>query len=588
MGGADPQLPRRTTHHTQTPFGVAMHAMSQANSSLLLPSLRAENARLLSQAHEFESALARLRGAAWEPPMPRRLSAADSKYEFTQERLLKIAPKKQVLISFVNIVRIDFARTWVHHVRELGMTNWLVGATDQRAFDALKGDGTECFDMKTNLPQGEWPWGSPSFKSLGPHKIELIYKTLKWGFEMVITDIDALVLREPFAFMARWPDAGFLTTTDHLSNTTNDGGLENHRGIHSAFNIGYMFFRKSAMPLVEEWRRVIREQPKTRWDQGEFNRLARYQWKPHETKGLSDPRLFWSYKQVVIGGVLPLSLFCGGHNYFVGQFAQRMGWKPYSIHTTFQYGGAPGKRHRLREAGVWVDPPKYYEPQGGVLAMAPLDVPEALIKPPGGMDVRGHIKLINHQLEQIRNGLALATALGRKLVLPEVICGYDKAWYALSSGAGSKGVFGGAPGFAVPIYKCPLDHFLEPASLRPANHIREYSFLDNPRVPKAFMASSASVAISTDGSHADELRKLQREHAETRVLRVTNKPLPPIAAGGWLDSAEQRKFQTKFQGASGSWCCAPGEDAKHGQPRSSFFRLLNSPRASGLRRSFIG
>ena len=265
-----------------------------------------------------------------------------------------------------------------------------------------------------------------------------------------------------------------------------------------------------------------------------------------------------------------------------------MGWKPYSIHTTFQYGGAPGKRHRLREAGVWVDPPKYYEPQGGVLAMAPLDVPAALIKPPGGMDVHGHIKLINHQLEQIRNGLALATALGRKLVLPEVVCGYDKAWYALSSGKDSKGVFGGAPGFAVPIYKCPLDHFLEPASLRPTNNIREYSFLDNPRVPKSFMASTASVAVGTDGSHGDELRKLQREHAETRVLRITNKALPPIAAGGWLEPAEQRKFQTKFQGASGSWCCAPGEDAKNGQPRSSYFRLLNSPRGSGLRRSFIG
>jgi len=37
-----------------------------------------------------------------------------------------------------------------------------------------------------------------------------------------------------------------------------------------------MFFRPSALPLVSEWRKVIREQPKTRWDQGEFNRLARY------------------------------------------------------------------------------------------------------------------------------------------------------------------------------------------------------------------------------------------------------------------------------------------------------------------------
>jgi hypothetical protein len=36
-----------------------------------------------------------------------------------------------------------------------------------------------------------------------------------------------------------------------------------------------MFFRPSALPLVEEWRRVIREQPTKRWDQGEFNRVAR-------------------------------------------------------------------------------------------------------------------------------------------------------------------------------------------------------------------------------------------------------------------------------------------------------------------------
>ena len=93
----------------------------------------------------------------------------------------------------------------------------------------------------------------------------------------MITDIDAPVLREPFAFFKPWPDAGFLTTSDHLGNTTSDGMLEDHRGIHTAFNIGYMFFRKSAMPLVEEWRRVIKEDPRNRWDQGEFNRLARRQ-----------------------------------------------------------------------------------------------------------------------------------------------------------------------------------------------------------------------------------------------------------------------------------------------------------------------
>ena len=553
---------------------------AQANSSLL-PSLRAENERLRSQAHELESALSRLRGASWEPASARRLAGEDPKYEFTQERLQKLAPKRQVLVSFVNIVRIDFARSWVHHVRELGMTNWLVGATDPRAFDALKTDGTECFDMKTNLPQGEWPWGSPSFKSLGPHKIELIYKTLKWGFEVVITDIDALVLREPFAFMARWPDAGFLTTTDHLSNTTNDGGLENHRGIHSAFNIGYMFFRKSALPLVEEWRRVIREQPKTRWDQGEFNRVARMQWKPHDTKGLSDPRLFWSYKRQVIGGVLPLSLFCGGHNYFVGQFAQRMGWKPYSIHTTFQYGGAPGKRHRLREAMVWEDPPEYYDPPGGLLTFEP-DAPARLVAPPGGMSTEGHAALMRHQLRAIRGALALASTLGRRLVLPPLTCGLDKYWAPLSDA----GVIPGAPRWAVPIARCPLDHLLNPAELRPSAdaHVREFSLLANPRLPAAMRAAAAAphaTPLQPRGGAA-ELARLRAVTA--RVLHVPNLAATATAddawsragggGGGLLTAAEWAAFERRFASLQGGWCCAPPRDRRRGMPHNVGFHIL--------------
>ena len=35
--------------------------------------------------------------------------------------------------------------------------------------------------------------------------------------------------------------------------------------------------------------------------------------------------LFWSYKKQLIGGVLPLALFAGGHNHFVSQLARRRG-----------------------------------------------------------------------------------------------------------------------------------------------------------------------------------------------------------------------------------------------------------------------
>ena len=405
--------------------------------------------------------------AAPEPSDPLGSSApgAYASTEFTKERFLATVPEstngaRQLLLTFTNGARLDFALNWARHVQAIGLDGWFIGATDSDALTHLLTEGIPTFRINTTLPEGEWGWGSPSFHALGPHKVHMVQQTLRWGFEVIVTDTDALVLRDPWAYMARWPDAGFLTTSDHLWNTTSDGGLEDHRGIHSAFNIGYMFFRKSALPLVEVWLESVLSNPVTKWDQGEFNALARQGWDPVNTKGLSDPRLFWSYKQRVIGGVLPLSLFCGGHNYFVSQFPQRMGWKPYSIHTTFQYGGAHGKRHRLREAMVWIDPPSYYDPSGGVLHYTP-DVPEKLLRPSGGMTTAAHIRLVEHQLKQLANGFALAQLLGRVLVLPPLICGYDKYWGSLSE----DGMIPGGPKFAAPIFHCPLDHVLEPYAL---------------------------------------------------------------------------------------------------------------------------
>ena len=38
--------------------------------------------------------------------------------------------------------------------------------------------------------------------------------------------------------------------------------------------------------------------------------------------------------------------------------------QPYAVHTTFQYVGTEGKRHRLREAIVFFDQPSYYDSSG--------------------------------------------------------------------------------------------------------------------------------------------------------------------------------------------------------------------------------
>eukprot|EP00325_Prymnesiales_sp_UTEX-LB-985_P028516 CAMPEP_0174716556 /NCGR_PEP_ID=MMETSP1094-20130205/24314_1 /TAXON_ID=156173 /ORGANISM="Chrysochromulina brevifilum, Strain UTEX LB 985" /LENGTH=457 /DNA_ID=CAMNT_0015916325 /DNA_START=83 /DNA_END=1452 /DNA_ORIENTATION=- len=357
-----------------------------------------ENRRLQRKIVQLEAQLQKASSIAPSHPNGAVVNASTA---LTRSRLQVLGTS--VILTFTNKARVDFAKTWASHMWRLGLTNWLIGATDAATLHSLLELGIPCFDMHTKLPEVEWAWGSGTFHSLGPAKVQLIEQALLWGFELIITDIDALVLRDPFPFMARFPDAGFLTTSDHLSNTTTatNGELETHAAAYSAYNIGYMFFRPSALPMVSEWRQVIEQDPIGKWDQGEFNRIARSGWRV-DASGLSSPALFRAYNGKVVGGVLPLTLFCGGHNYFIAQMPMRMGLMPYSVHTTFQFGAVAGKRHRLREAKYWEDGPEYYDPPGGLLRYIPSLPPLSTLK----KTVHGHIDLINHQLKQLGGGLA--------------------------------------------------------------------------------------------------------------------------------------------------------------------------------------
>jgi len=187
------------------------------------------------------------------------------------------------------------------------------------------------------------------------------------------------------------------------------------------------------------------------------------------------------------------------------------------------------------------------------------------------MTTHGHIRLINHQLRQIKSGLALARALGRRLILPAVICGYDKAWFPLASGT-SKGVFAGAPPWAVPIYNCPLDHYLEVSMLRPALTLREYSFLSNPRTPATVKNSVASTSLEIKDN---EVARLKRDFASVKVLNVSNLGVVDVL-GKLLQPAQRSHASESFRYVGGDWCCAPNDDKKRGMPVSARFHLFHA------------
>ena len=67
----------------------------------------------------------------------------------------------------------------------------------------------------------------------------------------VPADVDTVWLRNPLPYMKQYPDADVLTSSDHLSNTVTDEGLELWPQAASAANIGIMLFRPRANALAK-------------------------------------------------------------------------------------------------------------------------------------------------------------------------------------------------------------------------------------------------------------------------------------------------------------------------------------------------
>ncbi len=95
---------------------------------------------------------------------------------------------------------------------------------------------------------------------------------------------------------------------------------------------------------------------------------------------------------------------------------------------------------------------------GGYLSYTP-DIPANLLANAGPntndftlKNVQGHFALINYQFTQLRNAMALATILGRVLILPPLWCGLDR-WWAPHTGRIPPSEF------KLP-FLCPADHVL--------------------------------------------------------------------------------------------------------------------------------
>jgi len=297
------------------------------------------------------------------------------------------------MITWANHHYLDFAKSWVHHVKKAGVTGYMVGAMDDEMLRKLYDADIQTWRMDTGISKEDLGWGSPNFHKMGRAKIQLIGLFLALDINLVITDIDTAWMRNPLPFFDRYPTADCLTSTDQLTPTVNDESLEIYPQAGASFNIGIMMFRATdaSKDFVERWNQML--QKPDYWDQAAFNDMVR--------KGIlggsdKETHLFRGDAGRLTVGVLPASVFASGHVFYVQHKHLELGLQAYVAHATFQYSGTPGKRHRLREHMLFDDPPEYYDDPRGFVSME-LAVPQSLLDAASG--VQGRMtgdKLGNH------------------------------------------------------------------------------------------------------------------------------------------------------------------------------------------------
>jgi hypothetical protein len=486
----------------------------------------------------------------------------------------------------------DMAFNFYNHAKNANIKHVAIGGMDPEALDMMAERRVPCFPMRDARKSANEAigWGGAAFKNLGVRKITLLIDLLELGVNVVLVDADTVLLRDPLPYFHRWPDADVLASTDHLTNSTDELGLEDLEVAHSHWNVGLFYLKASAVRFAHAWRELLIRKPHW-WDQHAFGWLLRqgvlgdgkgpgsggpngpgWDLKGDKT-GLSDRHLFRCFtNHSLVCGTLPVAQFANGHVGLVQRLHVKLNRPLYFVHATHQYSAGAGKRHRLREAMFWIDEPSYYDPPGGLLH-APLHLPDALLHPVGAdgtplfkvqkafLDTQfnhsahpalvAQFELAHYQIRHVRDGVAAAWALGRKLVLPPLACAFDRGPFP------HVGKSPGAVEQVLPIYPCPLDYIFDidrkptPGAPRLLDVAREYSLLNNSRTPRAVLESVVRLPQLPAGETAQSLRE---KWESTKLVELAALP-PAFGEGSLLSLSQQSKFQEALKLYTDVWCC---------------------------------
>ena len=488
-------------------------------------------------------------------------------------RALGVKAGDELFVTFGTASVKDFVFNWVAAARKIKLEPIFVGALDDDMHRLCVEAGIPSMPLTgrsvlATRKEQFMTGGSASFKKMGSVKTKFIQDLLDLGLAPILSDADVVWMQDPRPLFnnGTYKYADVLISSDCIDTESDRRDDARCRNVN--FNTGVLHFRptEQAKEFVQKWKDKVASST-IAWmrDQPAFNLLAR-EGNPPLSPAVSVPKEFHGqpgYRSIIFAanntirmGVLPVALFSSGHTFFVQEhhvYHPEDG-APYAVHMTYQYGDsskfAYGKRERLRQHGLW-----YAEDENGYWkstkyltistkgAQARFDGPEA-IRPD---DPEGYLTAIKRHFAEdkvrrvaIRNGLALAKALGRTFVFPPPRCYCDKIWNTLK---GCRAL--GAETAHLP-FACPMDHLYDLSSMFDLDiDFREAGFLEDERLDADIRKDVVRVQIG--GANEDE----NSQEAADIVLKRGFSARNAVAA---LDSFSNRSIIMFEHLDDGSFC----------------------------------
>ena len=511
----------------------------------------------------------------------------ESRLESVPPELSHVKPGEDLFVTFGTKSVEDFIVTWLESAERLGLSPLFVGALDEDMHAFCKRRGVPSMLLKgnsvlKNRVESFIKAGDESFKKMGTVKTKFVQDLLEIGVAPILTDADVVWLRDPRPYFRRgtYAVADALVSTDCIDVPADKA--DKNGCSHVNFNTGVLHFRPTdaAKAFVQTWKTKVatstiawmRDQPAfnliTHEGVGGHSLVPAVRVPSHKRGADGHRMVYYAANATLRLGVLPNWLFGNGHTYFVQwhHLARPEDGEPYSVHMTYQYGDtgeyAYGKRERMRQAGIWrADPPSYYS-EGHFLVVSdegarsrfPGDEEVGTDREAYKTAIRRHLDEDALRRETVRNALALASALGRILVLPAARCYCDKIWNNLNACRAP-----GSETFRLP-YACPMDHIYDlPRWFRDdMPPFREPGFLRDARVPEEVRASTGRVVVDRGDdsragvpSWADDSAS---EHAGETVVRLPRGFTAEDARTALRSLADTRVIEVDYLGGEGTFC----------------------------------